>query len=972
LGKVPKYLITTEPEATKIRLLKYLRDASLGVERVFKMKLMLVGKGDVGKTTLLRNLTQDKTGRAAHLRMDSQAPPSPGQGQGQGQGQNVSTDGIEIAQWDLPVPGQPEPLTFSCWDMGGQEVYYSTHQFFLSERSLYLIVFNLVDESSIKKVDYWLASIQIRAPDAPIFLVGTHMDDKMCTAAHIDSLLGGLAKLKGTYPKIDYITAVSCKPGEESNIDELRQEIISVAMKQRHMGMEVPKMYLALEEKVVARRALGASTMSWKEFQTMAMMECGLAAGDVPEVAEYLHSLGVIIYFGDRDSGLADIVITDPEFLTKLMATIVTTKANFVQDGVLQHSALPQIWREPTYPATIHPLLLTLLQKFEICFNLGRDSSLFPVLLPHERPDFELLWPPLERYLAEETNVQFDRIYQFDFVPPGLVSRLIVRLLHSSEGKRYWRNGALVEQPNRNHALVEFFPTLKQLSIKVRGKVALKPADLLRTITETFETLLTSWYNINRFGKSVPCRHCLLNRLEQPTVFSYEELEDMAAREQWMVHCQNGGQLALDILVPDLAMADFDGHRIEFNDVQIEKELATGGFGVIYKGLWNKKVVAVKKLKEERLQDFTKAYDNFRREVWLMSSLKHPNIVCLEAYTVKPFSMIMEFLPCGDLYAFLHDQAKPLDWPLRYKIAIDVAAGMKFLHGITPPLLHRDLKTPNILLAGFSLRDAPNLAKVADFGLSSRLFVDALKEQTQKRAVANPTWLAPEIMGEAEYSEKSDVYGYGIILWEIATRVHPFEEFQFKYMKLLEESVLAGVRPTIPPTCPPPFAALVKACWAQEAERRPTFGTVCEALVRIVERECPPGLVPLPKINTNKPAPPDKPAALQNTVTLEVPELPLTPRAVPSRTSPPKTSCSASRRWGTSSGAVWRTAQSQSGTRRAAMCSSPSPHIRTRSMPLHTLRRHRRRGPALRTGRWPSGARSRRRQRCRASRCRRV
>jgi serine/threonine protein kinase len=87
------------------------------------------------------------------------------------------------------------------------------------------------------------------------------------------------------------------------------------------------------------------------------------------------------------------------------------------------------------------------------------------------------------------------------------------------------------------------------------------------------------------------------------------------------------------------------------------------------------------------------------------------------------------------MFGFLHNESINIDWHIRLKLSVDIALGMAFLHGISPPLLHRDLKSPNVLIMGHA-DGSPVIAKVADFGLSSRLFVD----QLHGRPVENPTW----------------------------------------------------------------------------------------------------------------------------------------------------------------------------------------------------------------------------------------
>lgn len=124
-----------------------------------------------------------------------------------------------------------------------------------------------------------------------------------------------------------------------------------------------------------------------------------------------------------------------------------------------------------------------------------------------------------------------------------------------------------------------------------------------------------------------------------------------------------------------------------------------------------------------------------------------------------------------------------LSWDVILRIAIDLARGLGFLHGLNPPVLHRDLKTPNCLLTATpnaeTVQSREVLAKLSDFGFSSQLFIPTLQAGTEfeKREVNLPTWLAPEILSKSKYSTRSDIYAFGIILWELYTREHPFSEF---------------------------------------------------------------------------------------------------------------------------------------------------------------------------------------------------
>lgn len=157
-------------------------------------------------------------------------------------------------------------------------------------------------------------------------------------------------------------------------------------------------------------------------------------------------------------------------------------------------------------------------------------------------------------------------------------------------------------------------------------------------------------------------------------------------------------------------------------------------------------------------------------------------------------------------------------WVLVKRVACGAARGMTYLHSGTPPVLHRDLKSANLLL------DDSYAAKVCDFGLS-RL---KAQERSMTGNCGTVQWMAPEVLANQRYAEPADVYSFGIILWEMLTGECPYEGMSAIQCAL---AVLNGVhRPEIPPWCPPALSALIRACWEQNPERRPSFAQIIMAL----------------------------------------------------------------------------------------------------------------------------------------------
>jgi len=254
----------------------------------------------------------------------------------------------------------------------------------------------------------------------------------------------------------------------------------------------------------------------------------------------------------------------------------------------------------------------------------------------------------------------------------------------------------------------------------------------------------------------------------------------------------------------------------EISDI---KKIGEGGYAIVYKANYNGMEVAVKEIRmspdveEDNPGEIESIYAEFRREAYLMSILSHPHLIKLYGVCVKPACMVMELMNMGNLFDYLHS-SPPLDWSVRYKFLFQIVSAIDYLHGLTPTVVHRDLKTPNILLN--KDKDGIITLKVADIGASAIL---GLVQNLQKRTVFNPVWLAPEIMRKEKYDEKIDIYAIGIMMWEILTQKNLFTDLNF--MSEIERFVFEGNRPTIPNDCPPGYKIIMCLCWDDDPFLRP-------------------------------------------------------------------------------------------------------------------------------------------------------
>jgi serine/threonine protein kinase len=158
----------------------------------------------------------------------------------------------------------------------------------------------------------------------------------------------------------------------------------------------------------------------------------------------------------------------------------------------------------------------------------------------------------------------------------------------------------------------------------------------------------------------------------------------------------------------------------------------------------------------------------------------------------------------------------------------DMAAGMYFLHSRKNPIVHRDLKSPNILLKT-STQFNRTVAKIADFGLSHALTFTEAVLQRKDEACDNRLWHAPEVIVHRTFDMRTDVYAYGVIMWELLARRRPFEEIP--WMTDVEDSIKAGGRPPVDPAWPAPYVELMTRCWAQNPFDRPSFKAILPSIV---------------------------------------------------------------------------------------------------------------------------------------------
>jgi len=404
-------------------------------------KTILVGQGSVGKTSILI--------RILHGTFDKN---------------QIKTEGISINQWQVEsgalsvskrsqnreTEGKSKTIKLNIWDFGGQEIMHATHQFFLTKRSLYLLVLDARLTQEENRVEYWLKIIQSFGGESPVLIIGNKTDQHP-----LDIDRTGLGK---KYPNIVGILETSAATG--AGIEALRTEIAKQVDTLPHVRDLLPETWFTVKSKL---EELGRDQNFITQDEYLNL--CG--ANDVTDETSqqtligFLHDLGVVLHFQD-DPRLEALGILNPQWVTNGVYKILNSHELFQNRGKLTLPMLNKILNTPEYPSNKRLFIVDMMKKFELCYDIpyGYDvepdtSFLIPDLLPKDEP-----------YTGEwDSALAFQ--YHYNVLPTSIISRFIVRM-NAFVHKTVWRSGVVLKSGG-NTALVKADTEDRKIYIWVLG-----------------------------------------------------------------------------------------------------------------------------------------------------------------------------------------------------------------------------------------------------------------------------------------------------------------------------------------------------------------------------------------------------------------------------------------------------------------------------------------------------------------------
>jgi|GEM_PF-3555202 len=312
----------------------------------------------------------------------------------------------------------------------------------------------------------------------------------------------------------------------------------------------------------------------------------------------------------------------------------------------------------------------------------------------------------------------------------------------------------------------------------------------------------------------------------------------------YLLQCQAGQQKTKKDTGDDSAAASKEENALEdfeipysainYNPQDPRTLLGDGAFGEVFKATWQGAPVAFKRLKDQAISGDAK--EELRHEGKIMRGLRHPNIAIFYGICTEPgnFGLVIKLADNGSLYSVLYDPTiKDLSCSWRMNVSLGIARGLNFLHTRPRhPLLHRDLKSLNVLMDGAQ-------PKLADFGLTA---IKDRSRATIEQAIAGAgtlPWMAQELLtGETTYTTACDVFSFAVILSEIASRRQPWLGFS---RERLVAQVILGNRPRLPSQgMPQGFSDVVVNCWAIDPASRPRMCNVVDTLEAIAAKQVSP------------------------------------------------------------------------------------------------------------------------------------
>lgn len=474
-----------------------------GKSYIYEAKLLLVGEPGAGKTSLSEKLRNPK------YELNPTEP---------------MTKGIDVKRWNFPYNDDIE-FRANIWDFGGQEIMHATHRYFLTKRSLYLVVADNRKEDT--DFYYWLKLVELLSAKSPTIIV---LNEWFNYRKYMPS------NILETFTSVQKAFNINLK--NNNGLLDLSKAVQQYIKSLPHVGKEsLPKKWIEI------RRVLENETrdyISCKRYLVICKKHGIYEREKALYISELLHDLGVILHF-QKDRFLRDILILNTRWATEAAYMILFDVTVSDNGGEFDNTDLERIWYSYRYRDK-HGELLQLMINFELCYKIGNSQKyIIPELLPEK--------PPISSPFKDIENFDIMHFgYRYKFMPKGIISRLIVRLNTYIYRKNQWKSGVVL---HIEKTLVEIIEYIRQgiLKIRISGESKHEALTIVRKeineLHDTFENL--------EADEMIPCNCDECTDSEEPHFYRYSLLEKYQRKRRNKIVCEKSvNDVDIQMLISDI------------------------------------------------------------------------------------------------------------------------------------------------------------------------------------------------------------------------------------------------------------------------------------------------------------------------------------------------------------------------------------------------------------------------------------
>jgi internalin A len=507
---------------------------------IYEAKLLIIGEGGAGKTSLANKLLDTNHS----LKLEGSASPE------------KSTEGIDVLRLDFEHTSG-NPFRINLWDFGGQEIYHATHQFFLTKRSLYLLVADTRQDNT--DFNYWLEVVELLSEASPTLIIKNEKQERPCQVNE--------NQLRGRFPNLEKILATNLATNR--GLSEIRAAIKHHISQLPHIGTPLPKTW------VNVRRALETDTrnhISQAEFLTLCDTHGFKRHSDKLQLSGYLHDLGVCLHFQD-DPVLKHFIILKPEWGTAAVYKVLDTPKIRQNWGHFTQADLTTIWADAQYTA-MRDELLHLMMRFKLCYEIPYRPKTYiaPQLLSTNQPVYD--WDGSDNLILR---------YEYGFMPKGMLTRFIVEMHKLIDGDLVWKDGVILLKDGGTRAEVIEARYQNEIRIRISG---FPKKNLLESIRHEFGKIHDSYGERLRYQEYIPCNCSTCKGSQTPFSYSLDRLQERLKNKRHKIECDISyamipvRNLIDDTSYPDARMPTVEGDRLSKTPNQPPEATITPSFQV--------------------------------------------------------------------------------------------------------------------------------------------------------------------------------------------------------------------------------------------------------------------------------------------------------------------------------------------------------------------------------------------------------